>query len=136
MTHNQGQEVAGVALKMRRGPNQIVRKRDLQQIEKALRLVSGNFVLAARLVGLKPAKFRNTINGHPALKERWGHTRRGRPRGRVCVKKVVFGFDDFDRRASRFGPKLLKTVYRMLPLHERQEVLAWLQAQPEFGLAK
>lgn len=47
-------------------------------MEKALSLVGGSFVAAAKLLDMTPQRFRNLIHGHANLKAKWGK-RRGRP---------------------------------------------------------
>ena len=119
---------------MRRGPYQIVGYDDAQAIDAALRLVGGQFALAARLVGMTPVKFKNTVNGRRWLKERWGHARRGRPPGSVPAPNLItLRGGELARKASRFGPEFAKRFLRMLPPGEQREVKEWLDAQSELS---
>lgn len=53
---------------------------DLEQIDKALELVQGSFLAAAKLLDMDPQRFRNLVNYHPQLKEKWGRRRGRQPR--------------------------------------------------------
>jgi hypothetical protein len=51
----------------------------LDRIDKALTLVGGSFIAAAKLVDMTPKRFRNMVNCSACLKTKWGHKKVGRP---------------------------------------------------------
>lgn len=52
----------------------------------ALNLVQGYRLAAAKLLDMEPNRFRNLVNYHRSLKEKWGRSNPGRPPGALNFK--------------------------------------------------
>ena len=94
----------------------------LRQIDHALKLTGGHFVLAARLIGLSPVQFKNAVNAHQWLKVKWGNKRQGRPRGRATVRKLVFNVGDEIPKDPRSCAGQCLALFEQLPLQEQRRV--------------
>ena len=94
----------------------------LHQADKALQIVNGNFTLAGRLLGLTPLQCKNLVNANAWLKTRWGHGRRGRPKGGTSVHKLVFdGRDEIPKDPRSCAAQCL-ALFEQLPLQEQRRV--------------
>ncbi|MCD6050980.1 MAG: hypothetical protein K0Q55_2383 [Verrucomicrobia bacterium] len=59
---------------------------DLEQMDKALELVQGSFLAAAKLLDMDPQRFRNIVNYYPQLKSKWGRRRGRQPQLQVRLR--------------------------------------------------
>lgn len=114
-------------MELRRSPYESVSDHRLQQMDRALRIVNGHFVLASRLVGLSPVQFKNAVNAHGWLKARWGNKRRGRPRGRTTVRKVVFDFEEDIRKDCHSWADQCMAIFERLSWDEQKRVFEFLK---------
>lgn len=114
---------------------QFVTVHRLRQIDQALRIVNGSFVLGARLVGMDPVKFKNTVNAHQSLKAKWGHKKTGRPRGRATLHKLVFDATDAIPRDARSCAGQCVALFERLPWREQRRVHDLLKIKMFSGLA-
>jgi hypothetical protein len=88
-------------------------------MDKALTLVGGSFVAAAKLIDLTPDRFRNLVNGNPALKSKWGRKKKG-PGIKLDFRIQPYTGDHIPLTLAK------EYVQELLP-HERAELLRWMQ---------
>jgi len=103
-------------------------------MDKALRLVHGSFIAAAKLLDMEPQRFRNLVNYHPCLAQ-WRQRRRGRP-----SLEIGFQIRTRDESAATIpiSVELLKHVWKGLTVTERLQFQEWVALQTSLadGLAK
>jgi len=104
-------------------------------MDKALKLVSGSFVAAAKLIDMTPQRFRNLVHGHAAL-AKWRHSKRGRPESIVSFHIEPYDPSCDARRptpmptpgGTGFGHVLqIRGVILELPAADRIELGEWLK---------
>lgn len=102
------------------------RKRSLEEIDQALTLVNGSFVAAAKLLDMEPQKFRNAVNYHATLKNRW---RKGRGRPRQVPSFRIEPFVEDRAKAALREANLDREIVRLLSFVDRVELKAWLEGR-------
>jgi len=94
-------------------------------MDQALAAVNGSFVLAAKLLDMRPGTFRSKVFYHPELRSKWGHKKTGRPPGspKLQVQAVK---DTPAHRAARRGVDFVMEIVACLPRERQQELQQWL----------
>ena len=59
---------------------------ELAEMDKALAIVGGSFLAAAKLLDMDPQRFRNLVNYHPQLKSKWGRSRGRQPQLKLRLR--------------------------------------------------
>jgi hypothetical protein len=98
------------------------RKHLVERIDKALSLVDGNFIVAAKLIDLRRRRLQNMVNETPWLKERWGKTTIGRP----ARAKPNFEIREYNAPNEIRVPQLIKIIADDLSLDQKVLLRDWL----------
>jgi hypothetical protein len=107
----------------------------LARMEKALTLVGGSFIAAAKLLDMTPQRFRNIIHSNEVL-AKWRHTRRGRPSRRLgfhineyCYPPPLVPRDiEPSETATGFARSLRIRAWILgLPAVDKVELAEWIE---------
>lgn len=103
-------------------------KNTKKRMDQALAAVNGSFVLAAKLLDMRPNTFRGLVFYHPELRLKWGHKRTGRPPG--CPRLLVQAFKDTPaHRVARKPIDFIFEIVDCLPRERQLELLRWLDGK-------
>jgi hypothetical protein len=84
----------------------------LWKIDRALTLVGGSRTAAAKLIDLTRDELNHAVNNHPALREKWGLKKRGRPRSALSFTIREHCPEQASRALRQAG--LAQEVYSMV----------------------
>lgn len=97
-------------------------------MDQALTAVNGSFVLAAKLLDIRPGTFRSKVFYHPKLRLKWGHKAIGRPPN--CPKLQVQAFKDTPaHRATYRGVGFVMEIVSCLSKKPQIELQRWLETK-------
>jgi hypothetical protein len=127
-----------------RRPREFARPETLSKMDRALTLVSGSFVAAAKLLDMTPQRFRNIVNSNACLKTQWGHSKRGRPATTLNFYIEPYGDEPWPRPkpepptpgGTGFEHSLrIRAAILALPAADRIELAEWFEKSKEVNPA-